>query len=160
MRKFFCPLLVLLAAWFCLLPGALAKENAPRVREADREYVLAWMDKDSKTYIKRDAVKVDKYEPPKYNVSAEVVQTDGKNRIKSTAKEYYFYAYDTRKMYCTTDGGFNYLPPDDKTAEIEKQRAIGEMIFCLANNRHFYGKDAGYKDEFYMPAWKGQKKKK
>ena len=160
MSRKFLTLLIFMLMFACILPSALAKEKAPRISEFDHEYVLTWEDQDGFLYVKRSTVKVNKYEPPTYNVSADIVTTDKKKRIIGTTTEYFYYVYDKRKMYHSDDGSWVYLASDDKSPFIAKWRALGEMVFCLANNRHFYGKNAGYKDEFYMPAWKGQKRKK
>ena len=117
-----------------------------------KKYVLAWEQGSSFAYLKRDSVTVDRYDPPNYEVTVSVIYRNRKHRSYDPISETFCYDYAARKMYCRRDGELLYLPSDSKEEGIPELRSVGEMTFYLANNRTFYGKDGGYKKDFYKNA--------
>ena len=149
LKRFFCGLL-LLSMIVTLLP--LASAGSRPDLSNPKKYVLAWEQGSSFAYIQRDSVTVDRYDPPNYEITVTIVYRSREHRSYDPITEKFSYDYGARKMYCQKDGEPIYLPSDSKDGDIPRLRAVGEMAFYLANNRNFYGKDGGYKKEFYRNA--------
>ena len=128
--------------------SVLAGESKRHMDE-DPEFVEACSDDEGFAYVRRDSVVLGEYEPPMYTAKGTVVYLDRKKRYLRTVEESFSYDYGARKMYITTDGDETYISPVDKDPEASRIRAVGEVIFTLANNREFYGKNGGFKNEFY-----------
>ena len=143
MKKLSCLLFLLL-----LLTTAVTEAHRNSLVD-NPNYIFMWKEDKVSTYLQKSSLVVQKYDPPKYNIKITVITADRKNRITDTQTVTFYYSYDRRRMYRYVDGKWEYLSSTNKDVEASKWRDIGEITFCLANNRHFYGKDGGYSDEFY-----------
>lgn len=119
-------------------------------------------------YVDRSSLVVEKYEPPQYIITVNVVRIsfplkngpDGDfsrqgAKIVSVKPFRFFYNYDKRVMFidaARTDN-WNYLPARDSSPQrgLAVGRPAGEMAFALAYNMSFYGKKLEEYDKDFYP---------
>jgi len=156
MRRFIFILVGVLMLCF----SSVANANYPIYLNGDRNLILCDGHMGMAWYVDRTTLNVQKYEPPQYIITVNVVSASsaynneedfyngGKGKIKDVRRMRFFYNWDLRKMYIDTTGkdGWRLLSPNGSWAESGVVMPAGELAFYLAYNMKFYG---CFGDEFY-----------
>lgn len=141
MRKLFSIVVML----FVLSISTVAFANYPTYLNGNRNYVLCDGQMGVGMYLDKSSLNVEKYAPPQYIISVDVVMVGdadrGKTEIGSRKHCRFFYNYDLRQMYNDTylNDNWSYIPTEGSRAETMLRLPAGEMAFYLAYNMKFYG---------------------
>ncbi len=107
----------------------------------------------------KSSVAVQKYAPPDYQIAVNVMRvsftTNGFDldllnspRIYETKTHYYYYNWDSRRMYrLISDNKYDYIPPVGDYAS-NSSVIEGELAFYIAYHVKFYG---GRKYKYTLP---------
>ena len=124
----------------------------PKFLGDDPNYILCDGQMGVGWYVDRSSLNVEKYDPPQYIISVDVVTVNDADRGNTDIRESktfrFFYNSDLGQMYIDQDGNDNwrYLDPNGSRAATGVSMPAGEIAFALAYRMKFYGI---YGDSFY-----------
>ncbi|MGM9529146.1 MAG: hypothetical protein ACI3XH_04030 [Phascolarctobacterium sp.] len=122
----------------------------------DKNYILCDGHMGQGWYIVRDSLAVEKYEPPEYIISVEMVAAEsavgsvedfyngGIGKITNCFSKRFKYNWDAKTMFVEYNKDWRYLNPVGCWAESGVFMPAGEIAFALAYNMKFYGSQKYY----------------
>ena len=139
---------------------AMAYNPYPTHLNDDNNFVLCDGHMGTAWYVDRSSLVIEKYEPPQYIISVNVVTVNeadqGNTNISLVRTFRFFYNYDLRKMFVDRDDQSNwrYLDPWGCWADTGGSMPAGEIAFYSAYKQKFYGvlnKYSQYTKKYYHP---------
>ena len=141
-----CMLSVLLISF-----ATQVEANYPEYLNRDRNYPLVWGHMDTGWFLDKTSIKCEKYEPPCYTLSADVLIVDKANQGNTSVSKImpmrWFYNYSDVAMYIDRNYGTNnwrYLKPTGSNAESGLSMYAGEAVFYVNYRMKFYGSQTWY----------------
>ena len=126
-------------------------EAYPIYLGGDRNYLLAYAHTGTGLYIDKKTLAIEKYDPPTYVISFDVVFVSnadrGNTEISGRERQCWLYKWDEQKMYILRDNSWIYFKPIG-TCHADVGTGIGEMAFYIAYKMKFYGGIDWYDPKF------------
>ncbi len=134
-----------------------AEANYPEYLNGDRNYIRCDGHMGTAWYVVASSLNVEKYEPPQYIISVDVVsarsaidderdfyENGGAGKITGVKHHRFFYNWNLRRMYYDSKGNndWRYLDPKGDWAHTGIHMPAGQIAFLLAYDLEFY---SGYK---------------
>lgn len=154
-------LTIVLALLLVALTSSLASASDSDFKDGDYNYpYVSGMSTGNVWYLNIRSMAIEKYEPPYYVLSADIIRTFWPGRLDepqytvlSTERYRFFYNYNDRKMYVDVgkpgQENWKYLDPTHWFHENEYVGRMGESVWYMAYRMKFYG-DREYPDQNYQ----------
>lgn len=140
LRKFFSLILML----GVILSTSVAMADYPKYLNGDRNYVLVDGTQGTAWYAVRNSLNVERYNPPNYIISINIVVVDnadrGNTKIRGSKIHRFYYDWEFKKAYIQADdGSLSMLDPNAKGFRRTAMADRAEIVFYLAYKKKFWG---------------------